>query len=182
MWRRMLTQSSCHCMNYVCSHTCHCQVHSMEMFPHLSSRKREGGDQTHLRPIHTNEKRLQCFSNLPTFSQPRNIPFACRPTKPEPVEHWKTPKNVRMDFISASTVRPVLKLASWGKLTLPDTFLPPEVCLPKSAKAGVKSGPRGNIRGSRVLNGNFGWLTWVVEQNKQGVAAITSLQTISAKQ
>jgi hypothetical protein len=50
-------------------------------------------------------------------------------------------------------------------LVLTGIPLPPGVCLPKSAKAGVKSGPRGKIRGSRVLIGNLGWLICMKKQN-----------------
>lgn len=52
----------------------------------------------------------------------------------------------------------VFDLVGYRKHALTGTPLPPGVCLPKSAKAGVKSGPRGKIRGSRVRIGNLGWL------------------------
>lgn len=55
------------------------------------------------------------------------------------------------------------------ELALTGTPLPPGVCLPKSAKAGVKSGPRGKMRGSRVRIGNLGWLICTHEEAQKSL-------------
>lgn len=60
----------------------------------------------------------------------------------------------------------VSNLLGFRELALTGTPLPPGVCLPKSAKAGVKSGPRGKIRGSRVRIGNLGWLICMKKKSK----------------
>lgn len=140
-----------------------CQVLVCKHFHSLTQGDRRRSNPSQTTPTH--DKHPQLFPISLHFVSQVNITPAFILIKREPPAHWKRPKNLMRYFI-----RTVFKWASWGELTLPDMFLPPGACLPKSAKAGVKSGPRGRIRGSRVLSGNFGWLICAVSRTHKRAA------------
>lgn len=82
------------------------------------------------------------------------------------------------DTTSCPQTRCLPPLSNWlgccREQALTGTPLPPGVCLPKSAKAGVKSGPQGNMRGSRVRIGNLGWLICTHEEAQKSLKHTSS--------